>query len=283
LRQRELRVLELGDRSPKRLAFLRVRDGVFEHLFRTRLRHDRHAEPLLLELLHQHHEAATLLTQQVLSGHPTIVERELRGVLAFHAHLLEPAAPDETWPVPLDDEQGQAAMRIVGILRPSGNNGQVAGHSVGDERLRTVDHILVPVALCRSCDASQIGTCPRLGHCERSDRLAAHTAGQQLCLLLGITKRVNVRNDDVGVQAGRPAGLVDSAKLLHDDHRMKEVAAGTSVLLLHPGAEETRLTGLQPDLPVDDSLLPPFRLLGHDPGFRELSEVAPKDVVFFRK
>jgi hypothetical protein len=64
---------------------------------------------------------------------------------------------------------------------------------------------------------------------------------------------------------------------------MKEVAPRASVLILHPGAEETGLTGLEPNLPVHDALLPPFWLLGLNPGLGELPEVAPKDVVFLGK
>jgi hypothetical protein len=64
---------------------------------------------------------------------------------------------------------------------------------------------------------------------------------------------------------------------------MKKVAAGATVLLLHPRTQKPRLAGLQPDLAVHDSLLAPFRLLGNDPGLDELPEVAPKDVVFLGK
>ena len=119
LRESKLGVLELGNRAPKRLTFLRVRDRVFQHLLRARLRHDRHAQSFLLKILHQHHEPGPLLAQQVVGGHPAAVKRELRGVLAFHPHLFEPAAPDETGPVCFDDEEGQAAVRVVGVFRAS--------------------------------------------------------------------------------------------------------------------------------------------------------------------
>ena len=58
LSERELRVLELGDRATERLSLLRICDRVLEDLLDVGLRHDRHAEPLLLQLLHEHHEAA---------------------------------------------------------------------------------------------------------------------------------------------------------------------------------------------------------------------------------
>ena len=64
---------------------------------------------------------------------------------------------------------------------------------------------------------------------------------------------------------------------------MKKVAAGPSVLLLHPRAQKTRLARLEPDLPIHNSLFSPFRLLWHDTGFRKLPKVAPKDVVFLGK
>ena len=51
------------------------------------------AEPLVDELLHDQHEPAVLLADEVLGRHADVVEGQLGGVGAEPAHLVEPAAP----------------------------------------------------------------------------------------------------------------------------------------------------------------------------------------------
>ena len=172
---------------------------------------------------------------------------------------------------------------VVGVCRSGRDDDEVAAHAVRDEGLRAVDHVLVAVALRGGRNRRQVGAGARLGHRHGGDGLTAGTAGQPLGLLLGAAEGVDVGNDDVGVQAGRPAGFVGSRELFHDDHRVKEVAPGAAVLLFHPRAEKARLTGLEPDLAVDHPLRPPLGLLRKDPGFDELPEVASEDLVFLGK
>ena len=72
---------------------------------------DADAEPLLLELLHQHLEALPFLAEQVLGRHAAVLEEELARVLRREAELLELPAAHEAGRVGLDEEQADALVR----------------------------------------------------------------------------------------------------------------------------------------------------------------------------
>ena len=91
----EAGVLERGDRGAERLALLDVLDGHADRRLRGRDADDGDAEALLGEVVDHLAEALALADEEVLGGHPRIVEEELGGVLGVHADLLEVAAPLE--------------------------------------------------------------------------------------------------------------------------------------------------------------------------------------------
>jgi hypothetical protein len=56
------------------------------------------------------------VAEQVLDGHPHVVEEQLGGVLAVQADLVEVAAPLEALHAPLEHQQAHALVRWVGSV-----------------------------------------------------------------------------------------------------------------------------------------------------------------------
>jgi len=69
-----------GQRSPERLALLRVGDRLLENDAHGPDRPECHRQPLPLEVGHDQVEALVLLAEQVLLGHEDVGEGELAGV-----------------------------------------------------------------------------------------------------------------------------------------------------------------------------------------------------------
>ena len=93
-------------------------------------------EPFLGQVLHQVDEAHALFAEQVLGGHLHVGERQLCGVLAVQADLVELASALEALHVALDDQQREALGALVGIGLGDHDH-QVSVDAVGDEGLGT--------------------------------------------------------------------------------------------------------------------------------------------------
>ena len=77
--------------------------------------HDRDADPLLGQVLHQVDEAHALFSEQVLGGHVDVGEGQLGGVLRVEPDLVQVAAALEALHAALDDEQREALGALVGV------------------------------------------------------------------------------------------------------------------------------------------------------------------------
>jgi hypothetical protein len=107
---------------------------------------DRHHQALLLQLLHQHQEAAARRADHVGRRDPAVLEGQLRGVLRRHAHLLELLALVKAGRAGLDREQRDVLVRAVALLAARRDDAQIAEDAVGDEGLGAVDDVVVAVA-----------------------------------------------------------------------------------------------------------------------------------------
>ncbi len=147
LRELELGVLEGGDGLAEGVALLDVGDGVLERAAARGHRRHRDAQPLLLELVHQHLEALPLLTEQVRHRHAAVLEEQLAGVLPAQAELVELAPAHEAGRIGLDQQQADALVRRLGVrIGLRHDDEQVADLPVRDEGLRAVQDVVIAVA-----------------------------------------------------------------------------------------------------------------------------------------
>lgn len=131
--------------------------------------------------MHELIEALSLLTQAIGDGHTHIGEHQLAGVLRVQADLLQVPATGEAGGIGRGDQQRQPLVWVVGGA--GRDDEQVAVLSVGDERLRSVDDIVVAVEHRRRADAGQVAARSGFGHRDTEDRLTADDAGQPPSLL----------------------------------------------------------------------------------------------------
>ena len=125
---------------------LAVVNGVREHPFRAGLTRDGDHQPLLLQLLHQVHEPAALLPEQIHSGHTAVFKHQLGRVLRREPHLLEFLPANETRCVAFHDEERDCAMRVVVATSLRRHHDQVRQLSVRDEGLCAIDDPLLAAA-----------------------------------------------------------------------------------------------------------------------------------------
>ncbi len=181
----------------------------------------------------------------------------------MQAHLLELAAAAEPGHVAFDHQQGEALVAGFGV-GAGDDDDEVGVDPRGDEGLGAVEDPVVPVAHRRGADAGQIAARPRLGHRDRDHRLTTGDAGQPALLLLVVGQILEVRADDVVVQAQRRRGHAGHGDLLVDDRVEPEVVgAAAAVLLGHVEPDEPVLARGHIGRPVDDALgLPPLGVGG---------------------
>ena len=118
----------------------------------------------------------------------------------------------------------------------------------------------------RACVRMALRSLPgvRLGHAERTDRLAPDHFRQPVALLLFGAERQDVGRDEIGMdEEARPA-RADPPKLLEHDDIEQIVEAEAAIFFRHGAAEQALLAGLQPELARNDALLLPLRVVGDD-------------------
>src|SRR3954466_3381615 len=95
------------------------------------------------------------------------------------------SAPWRSRTSPLHYQQRQPGATVALVSRcPCHDDDEVSEVAAGDERLRTVDDVVVALANRRRGDTGQIGSGPRLRHRDRSQKVAAGETGQPPLLLL---------------------------------------------------------------------------------------------------
>src|SRR5690606_28376683 len=118
---------------------------------------------------------------------------------------------------------GRIWSSAVWRLHLGRDDAHVAQRAVGDEGLRTVDHIVIPVSDRGALDPREIGARARLRHGDGGDDLTAGAAWQVALLLLRGTELVDVGHHDVAVQAHGEARLIGPRQLLDHDAGVEEV------------------------------------------------------------
>ena len=179
-----------------------------------------------------------------------VLEKQLGGVGRIHAELFQLAPAAEALRVVGLDHKKRGALRAGFRISFCDNDDQVGVLAIGDECLRTVEHIAVARFLGGRAHALQIGAGARLGHRDRANEFAGGKFRQPPFLLLFGAVMQNVGRDDARVQ--RRAECVEPGEReLAVDHRlMGERSAGTAIFLRHGGAKESGLAGFGPHVAI---------------------------------
>jgi hypothetical protein len=201
--------------------------------------------------------------EQAAGRHAAVVEEHLRRVPAVLADLVEHAAHAVAGKALRLDHDDRDALGTLGRIGLRDEANQPGVQAVRDERLRTIQHVVVAVADGAALDGLQVGTCARLGHRDRADQLAARHARQPVELLrLGAVVEHVVRDDAVDHVA--EARDTAPAHLLDDDRLVPRIAADATVLVRDVGAEQADLACLVPEVAIHVVLLAPARVVRHD-------------------
>jgi hypothetical protein len=165
----------------------------------------RHPRPRDVEGLHGDDEPLALLAQQVGGRDTCVLEDQLARGTGVDPHLALALAEREARRVLLDDERRRTAHTL---LRRGQRHERVDIRltSIGDEDLRAVQYVLVPVADGGHADRAGIASCRRLGQAE-SGQLLARCDLRQVLLFLFFGA---VEQDREGSQAGAGEGQRDS-------------------------------------------------------------------------
>ena len=207
--------------------------------------------------LHGHLEAHAQGAEQRVGGQVDVVEGELAGGAATHAHLVLKLADGQALGVLRDDEGGDAlvAGRGVGL----GEDYVVVGDAgVGDPGLAAVED---PAAVVGGdhggLDAGRVGARAGLGQAEGED-LALGGLGQILVLLrLGAVVEDEVGSQPVGVQEQGLGGTA-LGYLVDNYDAGDRVSAAAAVLLVQVYSHEAGLRQLLMQLVVKAVLVHPF-------------------------
>ncbi len=119
-------------------------------------------EALVLEVGHDVVEASVLLSDQVVSGYPAIIEGQLGSVGAVPAHLRQRPAHGEAGGISGYREDGYRPRSPRLSMGPGGDEDQVGGAAVCDEHLRPGDPPTLTVSTRPGPDRGHIRTGIRL-------------------------------------------------------------------------------------------------------------------------
>ena len=121
----------------------------------------------------------------LLGRHPHVVEQQLAGVDAAHAHLAVGGADAEPGRVAVDDERGDRVVVAGGrFLRLGEHRVPVGLHDARHPALGAAEDVLVAVLDGLGAHAHDVGAGLGFGQAERAALVAGGDAGQVLLLLL---------------------------------------------------------------------------------------------------
>ena len=206
---------------------------------------DADREALERQVHHELDEALALLAaDEVLFGDEDVAERQLGGVVALEAHLVELLAVVEAVHAVLDEQQAEG-VRPVALAGLDERDDDVGGLAARDEGLRAVDDVAALDLLGGGLDAAQVAARAGLAHREGAEDLAGRHAREPLLLLLLRAHVHDVGDGEVVLDAegaGERAGA--GADHLFVDDRAEAVVlqhAGAAELLGNREADEARL------------------------------------------
>ena len=188
-------------RSPKASRSFVYASVHFERGLGRSGRRDADREALERQVHHQLDEALALFAaDQVLFRHEHVAERQLGGVVAVEAHLVELLAVVEAVHAVLDEQQAEG-IGLVALAGLDERDDDVGGLAARDERLRAVDEVAALDLLRGRLDAAQVAARAGLAHREGAEDLAGRHAGEPLLLLLLRAHVHEVRDGEVVLDA----------------------------------------------------------------------------------
>ena len=132
------------------------------------------------------------IAEEVLVGHPDVVEVELAGVEAAPADAAHLRSHGEAGRVLLHDEAGEAGLTAVDGLgaRQQRDAERHVGPGVGDEGLATVDQPAAVAPFGPGADAAGVGTGVGLGEPEGAERPSLGQRPQPALALVVVPEEV---------------------------------------------------------------------------------------------
>src|SRR5262245_683041 len=148
--------------------------------------------------------------------------------------------------------------------------------AVGDESLRTVEHISIARFFRRGAHALQVGACAGLAHGDGADEFARNELRQPAAFLLVGPVMENVGRDDPRVQRCPERVEARKTQFPADHCFVRKTTAGPAVFFGNSRAKEAGRAGFGPNFAVVHALLVPVievgHILGHDEAPRLLLE-----------
>ena len=184
--ERELGLLEIGDRRAELLALLGVIDRFVEAALGAAERAGADVEPPAVEAHHRDAEAFALAADAVGDRHPDLVEIDLRGRLRMPAELLLLGAEADALHVLFDDQRADA----LGPILAGADHGHVDFilAAAGNERLGAGDDIMVAVHHRLGLERRRVGARRGLGQAIAADPLHRDHRRQIFLLDLGASR-----------------------------------------------------------------------------------------------
>ena len=208
----------------------------------------RQHRPLVVQPAHQDADAAVHRPHDAVLGDLAVLEDQLGGVGAAHAHLVELGTGGEAGETALDQEGGDAPGAGVWICAGIDHKDVGVG-AVGDPELGSVEDIAVASPLGAQAHGDDVRARSRLAHGQGADMLARDQPGQMAGLLGLGSPAADLVHAKVGMgavgQAHRGRGPGD---LLHGHHMLEIAQAGAAILGLHRKAQEAQGAHLWPEV-----------------------------------
>src|SRR5690606_17085019 len=210
--------------------------------------HSREDRALIVETAHQHLDALSDGAEHVLLGHFAIIEHQLRGRGAAHAHLADLLRRLEARHVLLDQERGDTLRSTcrVGLAVDHQHFGLVP---IGDPELAPVEHVAALYRVRLELHGDDVRTRRRLAHRQRADVVAAYQPGQILRLLRVRAPAGDLIDAQVRMRAvAEPDGGAGTAHFLDRDHMLEVAEAQSAVGFGHGNAVQAQLAHLRPQV-----------------------------------
>ena len=164
--------------------------------------HGRQHDAFVLEVFHHGIEAFVFFPQQISGRNAHVIKKQFCRVGTAPAVFFQGSAHAETRSAFFHDKHGNTAGAFGVGIGFSGNDVDVAQHSVGDKDFAAVNHPVVTIAYGPSFNARHIGAGGGFGYADGGNFFTGNYIRQVLLFLCFVPRQGQVGRCHVGVHQG---------------------------------------------------------------------------------